>query len=194
MATPIVVAGKAAEAAAGVGAGLVKAATTPIISRKKLAIWNDEEERWIPVERETEVNITPAAVGTVVVGGAVALYATGLALKPRQVPRKVKVSNPAYESWQNQPPHVTDTLLINGQIQRIESGRSLTPPPKEILVDDPTGATHTKLAIVSRPRGLLYRGDDSTPSAPAESGPASDTALFLLFGPLGLALSRLFGR
>lgn len=70
----------AAQEAASIGAGLVKAATTPIYSRKRTEVWDREREEWIPVEREREANITPAAVavGGLLVLGAAAVAQRGL--------------------------------------------------------------------------------------------------------------------
>lgn len=59
----------AGEQLAGVGQAVVKAATTPIYSRKRTEVWDRETETWVPVEREREVNVSPAAVAVAALVG-----------------------------------------------------------------------------------------------------------------------------
>lgn len=56
----------AVEQASGVGGAIVKAATTPFITRTRRERWDPESEQWVPDTRELGVNVTP--VGVLAVG------------------------------------------------------------------------------------------------------------------------------
>ena len=104
MVVPLIAAAKAGEVASSAGGAVAKAMTTPIISRKKIAMWDEANERWVPVSLESEANVTPA--GLAVVG----LLALGAAAVVQRATRtgtiewvdetaEKRVLNPAHKAW-----------------------------------------------------------------------------------------------
>src|SRR3990167_3309544 len=122
-----------AGAALSVAEKVKEAASRPIFSRHTTKRWDPEAEEWVPFERDTEINVTPAALVAVpaaVAVGAVALFFSRLQVEPvGGVP--VQVPNPEYERWKaDRSVGVIDP--ITGTAQKFKRGYEAPEPPKTI--------------------------------------------------------------
>lgn len=86
-----------AEQASGVGGAIVKAATTPFITRTRRERWDPESEQWVPDTRELGVNVTPVGVlvGGLLTLGAAAALQRGVRTGTLQAHPEVQWANPA---------------------------------------------------------------------------------------------------
>src|SRR3990167_2814630 len=175
-----------AGAALSVAEKVKEAASRPIFSRHTTKRWDPEAEEWVPFERETELNVTPAAIVAVpvaAVGVAVALFVSGLEATPTSVP--VQVPNPEHERWKREGGAEPPSFIGPRPPREAE-------PPK--FINDPSGRTKTRIAVVKRPRSLIRWGRDGggLPGVEDASIPGA-VAGWLIGGPVGGLIGAIFG-